>query len=141
MFLFLPVLFKIRLLAFGSFSSCVFSFCFVLAAAYSFFRFATAYLASVAKSSGDPKAASYDIIASRLSISRRISSPCWPTRIFPVLPKRSRRLISHSKRSIPYRTQTRRGRLPYQQPFFHPYQRPPPRVICYRCGEPGQKSP
>ena len=33
---------------------------------------------------------------SQLSSSRRISSPCWPTRIFPVLSKRSRTLISPS---------------------------------------------
>ena len=45
------------------------------------------------------------------------------------------------RRSMPYRTQPRRGRFPYQQSNFQAYQRPPPRVIRYRCGEPGHKSP
>ena len=104
-------------------------------------------LASVAKSSSDPKAAGYDIIAltsrenftSRLSSSRPISSPCWPTRIFPVLSKRSRRLISPSGGlcHIEHRRVEEDCR---QQPHFQAYQRPPPRVICYRCGEPGHKS-
>ena len=45
------------------------------------------------------------------------------------------------QRSTPFRTQTRRGSLPYRQPYFQAYQRPPTHVICYKCGEPGHKSP
>ena len=105
-------------------------------------------LASVAKSSSDPKAATYDIIASTWREKLHVPAEQFKAYFLALLADKdfSRVIETVSKvdksfrRSMPYRTQTRRGRLPYQQPYFQPHQRPPPRVICYRCGEPGHKS-
>ena len=106
-------------------------------------------LASVAKSSSHPKAASYDVIASTLREKLHVPAEQCKAYFLALLADKdfSRVIETISKvdksfqRSTPYRTQTRRGRLPYQQTYFQAYQRPPSRVICYKCGEPGHKSP
>ena len=106
-------------------------------------------LASVAKSSSHPKAASYDVIASTLREKLHVPDEQFKAYFLALLADKdfSRVIETISKvdksfqRSTPFRTQTRRGSLPYRQPYFQAYQRPPSRVICYKCGEPGHKSP
>ena len=96
-------------------------------------------MASVAKSSNHPKAASYDVIALTLREKLHVPVEEFKAYFLALLADKdfSRVIETVSKvdksfrRSMPYRTQPRRGRFPYQQSNFQAYQRPPPRVICY----------
>ena len=90
-------------------------------------------LASVAKSSSHPKAASYDVIASTLREKLHVPAEQFKAYFLALVADKdfSRVIETISKvdnsfqRSTPFRTQTRRGRLPYQQPYFQAYQRHP----------------
>ena len=94
-------------------------------------------------------AASYDVIASTLKEKLHVPAEQFKAYFLALLADQdfSRVIETVSevdkplRRSMPYHTQTRIGRLTYQQPYFRPYQRPPQRVNCYRSGEPGHKSP
>jgi len=106
-------------------------------------------LASVAKSSSDPKAASYDIIAStlreKLHVPAEQFEAYFPALLadkdFPCVIETVSKVDKSFRCSMPYCAQTCREGFPYQELYFQPYQRPPPRVFCYKYGEPGLKSP
>ena len=99
-------------------------------------------LASVAKSTGHEKAASFDIIAAALR--EKMSCPALQyksyflalladkefTRIIDTISKVDKS-FSHSR---PTTTARGRGRGGYRS---HPYNR----VVCYKCGTPGHKAP
>ncbi|XP_028405099.1 uncharacterized protein LOC114527600 [Dendronephthya gigantea] len=100
-------------------------------------------LVSVAKTSGDLKAASYEIIATTLRDKLSVEVEHFKAYFLALLADKefSRIIDTVSKidksfqRSSPYQrsSHARRGRFTSGNPA--------PRIVCYKCGTPGHKSP
>ena len=100
-------------------------------------------LVSVAKTSGNAKAASYEIIASTLREKVSVSTEHFKAYFLALLAdKEFSRIIDtvskidkSFKRASPYQrsSQPRRGRFPMMTST--------PRIVCYKCGTPGHKAP